>query len=275
METRARLQEQKREESSTANEPILAMLKATLDEHKTSLSAEFKASVERFEAKLDTIQSTINNHNTRITSLESAATATSDEVQDLAAKLTAVVEDNAKLKAKLVDLEGRSRRNNVRLLGVPEDIEWPRPTVFFSQLLVDVFGGDFFKTAPELDRAHRTLTSKPGPNSRPRAVVMCFHSYQTREMVVRKARELRGKLKYKDSPIHIVEDYCPEVMEQRSAYRGVMKDLYDLGLKPQLRYPAKLYVMTEDGNRKRLTSPSDARSYIASHRPLSSGSLED
>lgn len=277
MTTRTRQQDQKKEDAvaSNVNEPIMAMLKATLEEHKTSLSAEFKASVERFEAKLDNIQSTINSHNQRITSLENAVTASSDEVQDLTAKLTAVVDDNAKLKAKLVDLEGRSRRNNVRVIGVPEDIEWPRPTAFFSQLLVDVFGAGTFVTAPELDRAHRTLTAKPASNARPRAVVLCFHNYQVRELVVRKARELRGKLKYKDAPIHIVEDYCPEVLEERSAYRGVMKDLYELGLKPQLRYPAKLFIMTDSGNRKRLSSPSDARNYIASHRPLSSSSLED
>lgn len=267
--------EQKKDNVGATSEPILATLKTTLEEHKASLSAEIKASTDRLEAKLDNIQTTLNDHAQRITSLETAATATGEDVLDLAAKLTNVVEENAKLRARLVDLDGRSRRSNVRILGVPENVEGPRPTVFFSQLLVDVFGEDILDTTPELDRAHRTLTKKPGPNDRPRAVVVCFHSYRTRELIVRKAREMRGQLKYKGSPVHIVEDYCPEVLEERSAYRGVMKDLYELGLKPQLRYPAKLYIMTDDGSRKRLTSPSDAKKYIASHRVLTASSLED
>lgn len=270
-----RNQEQKKEDLSPANEAIMAMLKATLAEHKTSLSAEINTSIQRFETKLDNIQTTINSHHQRIISLETAATASASEVQDVTAKLTTVMEDNAKLKARLVYLESQSRRSNIRILGVPENLEGPRPTAFFSQLLVDVFGLDILKTAPELDRAHRVLIAKPGPNAKPRAVVACFHHYQTRELVVRKARELRGKLKYRDTSIHIVEDYCPEVLEQRSTYREVMKELYDLGLKPQLRYPASLFIMTGDGTRTRLSSPGEARRYITSHRHLSSDSAED
>ncbi|CAI5642624.1 unnamed protein product [Oreochromis niloticus] len=265
-----RNQEQKRDELGAANEAIMAMLKTTLDEHKASLSAEFKTSVQRLENKLDSVQMTLNSHDQRITALEIMATTTNTELQDVVAKLAVVVEDNDKLRARLIDVESRSRRNNIRLLGIPENIEWPRPTVYFSQMLVDIFGVDVLKTAPELDRAHWALVARPGPNAKPRAVVVCFHSYQTRELVVRKAREVRDKLKYKDTPIHIVEDYCPEVLEQRSAYREVMKELYDLGLKPQLRYPARLFVVSDEGSRRRLASPGDARSYIASHRPLSS-----
>lgn len=96
--------------------------------------------------------------------------------------------------------------------------------------------------------------------------MICFHRYQTRELVVREARRQRGKLKYKDIPIHIFEDYCPEIVEQRSAYRDVMKELYNLGLKPSLHYPAKLFIMAGEGKRRRLTSPEDAQNFISSYR---------
>ncbi|KAK7912875.1 hypothetical protein WMY93_013086 [Mugilogobius chulae] len=215
------------------------MLKAMLEDHRSSLSAEINASITRLESKLDNIQSAINDHDQRLSSLEDAATDTQ------AAATTSV------------------------LWGVPEDVEGPRPTAFFSEMLLEVFGKDILKTAPDLDRAHRALAAKPGPAAKPRAVVVCFHNFQTRELVVRKARELRGKLRYKDSPLHIFEDYCPEVLEQRSAYRGVMKELYNLGLKPALRFPGKIVYCDHEGNWKRLTSPEDARSYISSHQSAS------
>ena len=175
---------------------------------------------------------------------------------------------------KLIDLESRSRRHNIRLVGLPEDIEGPQPTAFFSQLLLEVFGEQTLTSAPELERAHRTLAAKPGPGGKPRPVVMCFHRFQTRELVVREARKLRGKLKYRNTPIHIFEDYCPEILEQRSAYRDIMKELYNLGFKPALHYPAKLLITTAEGRRRRLASPKDARDFIDSHRHHDAGATE-
>lgn len=262
MANRSKKDEQKRDDAS-----IMAMLAATLADHKTSLSSEFNAAFTKLESKLESIETSISAQHQRISSLEAAATATSEDMQVIKDKLATVTEENGKLKAKLIDLESRSRRNNVRIVGLPEDIEGTRPTAFFSQLLLDVFGEDTLGKAPDLDRAHRTLMAKPGPGEKPRAVVICFHSYQTKELVIRRSREMRGKLKYRDTPIHVFEDYCPEILQQRSAYRGVMKELYNLGLKPALHYPAKLLIMTSEGRRKRLASPEDARDYIDSLRP--------
>ncbi|KAJ3590341.1 hypothetical protein NHX12_008293 [Muraenolepis orangiensis] len=128
--------------------------------------------------------------------------------------------DYAKLKAKIIDLEGRSRRNNLRIIGIPESIEGPRPTAFYSEVLVKMLGDQVLQTPPELDRAHRTLAAKPRQGDKPRPVIVCFHRHQTKELVIREARN-------QDSPIRIYEDYCPEVQEQRAAYRDVMAKLYN------------------------------------------------
>ena len=79
----------------------------------------------------------------------------------LGKKCAALADSNTKLAAKVVDLEGRSRRNNIRIIGLPESIEGPRATAFFSDMLVEVFGRQTLQSPPELDRAHRALTAKP------------------------------------------------------------------------------------------------------------------
>lgn len=63
--------------------------------------------------------------------------------------------------------KGEVWRQNVRIVGLPESVEGARPTAFFSQLLVEVFGDQVLPSPPELDRAHRTLAPKPGPHERP------------------------------------------------------------------------------------------------------------
>ena len=61
-----------------------------------------------------------------------------------------------------------------------------------------------------------------------------------------------------------MEDYTPKVAEQCAQYRDVMKKLYDLGFKPALRYPAKLFIMAEDGSRKFLPGVKEAKDFVAS-----------
>lgn len=255
------------DESANLTSTITALLTTKLAEHKTELLAEIRDTYARYEAKLDSVQTAVDDHKQRISNLEESANSTSTELMDIQATLTTLTADNAKLRAKVTELESRSRRNNIRIIGLPENIESSKPTAFFSQLLFDVFGTDILSTPPQLDRAHRTLTAKPGPSDRPRPVVICFHSFQTRELVVREARKLRGKLKYKDVSIHIVEDYAPEVLEQRIPYRGIMKRLYEMGLKPSLRYPARLFIVLDGGIRKFLPSVKEATDFAASWNP--------
>lgn len=50
----------------------------------------------------------------------------------------------------------------------------------------------------------------------------------------------KGKLEFRSHQIRIVEDYSPEVGNLRAEYRDVMTELYRLGLKPALLYPAQL-----------------------------------
>lgn len=266
---------EKKDDNATPGSPDMAALAKMLTEHKTSLSTEFSSAFAKLEAKLDAIQTAITDHHQRISSLESHADTTSETLQALETKIAILTEDNAKLRAKTTDLESRSRRNNIRIIGLPENIEGPRATTFFSQLLVEVFGEQTLTSPPELDRAHRTLTARPGPGEKPRAVLLCFHKFQTRELVVRESRRLRGKLEYKGKPIHIFEDYSPEILEQRSVYRDVMKELYNLGCKPALHYPARLFITTERGEKKRILSVQEARQFITSQRQRGAAHTED
>ncbi|KAL1276852.1 hypothetical protein QQF64_036475 [Cirrhinus molitorella] len=110
------------------------------------------------------------------------------------------------------------------------------------------------------------FSSKPAAGAKPRAVIIRMHRYQQKELIIRKARAKRGKLMFQGSPITIYEDCAPEVMVQRSKYRQVMTELYNLGLRPSLLFPARLSIRTRDGNRRLFSSVSEAEEYVASAR---------
>ena len=209
----------------------------------------------------------VTNHEQRISDLEAGL----NQLQSLVSQLTNMADENAKLKANVTDLEGRSRQCNVRLIGVPESVEGTRPTIFFSNPLVDILGKDVLTSPPELDRAHCVLRPKPAEGDKPRAVIICFHRFQTKDMVIRAARKKRDDLKYDGKSVYLYDDYCPEVMDQRAEYKEVMRQPFTLKLRPSLLYPARLFIRADDGDRRRLFSVKEAQQFVASYQK--SGSL--
>ncbi|XP_053539960.1 uncharacterized protein LOC128634053 [Ictalurus punctatus] len=99
--------------------------------------------------------------------------------------LTATV---TQLENKCEDLESRSRRNNVRIVGVPEGAD-TCTTAAVAALLKEAFG---LEKEPVLDRSHWTLQPKPKPGERPRAIVCRFHYHSDCVDILRRAREISG-----------------------------------------------------------------------------------
>lgn len=250
-------------------EVSMSALTSLLEEHRAALSSDFKTALTSLEAKLDLVQAAVSDHGPRITSLESNADDLSERIHSLEAVCADLTENYAKLKAKTADLEGRSRRNNIRIIGLPESVEGPRPTVFFSEMLSEIMGEQILPSPPELDRAHRALVAKMKQGGRPRAVIVRFHRYQIKDAVIREARKRRGSLQYRGNPIAIYDDYSPEVLEQRAQYRGAMAELYNLGFKPSLLFPARLRILTKEGEQKRFASVDEAKEFLAAHRSAS------
>ncbi|CAL1589471.1 unnamed protein product [Knipowitschia caucasica] len=238
---------------------------ALLEQHRASIAADFKASSEVINNKLDKIQAEVVNQEGRIGDLETNAEEVSQRLASLEATCVSIHEENKLLKNKLSDLEGRSRRQNVRMVGLPESLELgPRPTEFVSQLLVDVFGAQTLSTLPELDRAHRSLLPKPGLNEKPRTIIIRFHRFQTKDLVMREVRRRRGTLEFRGHKLQFYEDYTAEVQKQRVQYRDAMAELFNRGFRPSLLFPAKLRITLPDGRNRWLGSVSEATRFIQS-----------
>ncbi|MEQ2175246.1 hypothetical protein GOODEAATRI_016162 [Goodea atripinnis] len=108
-----------------------ADLIASLAELRSELISELKTSFKEVNDKLDRIQETVNSHDQHLTSLEENGESFHhclEKVEDSHKRLHA---ENEKIRARLTELEGRGRRSNIRLIGIPEGIEGPQPILFF------------------------------------------------------------------------------------------------------------------------------------------------
>lgn len=251
------------EASSTANnDPLLLAiesLRVELGKVKTdikeSLKGEMATLEKKIDAKFDAIQLTINDHRTTLEHLEQNATASTEAVTKLQAQVKSLSEQVSELTEKCIDLEGRSKRQNIRITGLREGMENGQGArEFVAKLLMEVLGLD---ELPVLDRAHRALRSRPEDSDPPRQFIARIHHGHTMETIMRKVSSQR-KLTFNGRSIQIFRDYPSAVVKQRAAFSRVRQILRDKpGVKFGILYPAKLRVTYSEGE-KIFTDANDA-----------------
>ena len=145
------------------------------------LSCELRLDIssvrEELRHAIEPMQQKLSSHDQAITELQRVCTDHSDLLTSLDSTVSTLKAEVKLLTDKCEDLEGRARRNNIRLVSVPEGAEGVRPTEFIAQLLMDTLGLD---ELPPLDRAHRTLRTKPSEGKPPRPFVICLHFFHVR-----------------------------------------------------------------------------------------------
>jgi len=105
-----------------------------------------------------------------------------------------LLDENRMLRDRVTDLElgmdaseQYSRRNNVRIFGVPESVDPKESTDDIVLNLCKSLGADM--SIQEIDRSHRT--GKPG-GRKPRPIIVKFTSYRARQKLYTQRRELKS-----------------------------------------------------------------------------------
>ena len=165
-----------------------------------------------------------------------------------------------KLKDRNDDLENRSRRQNLRIIGIPEGVENGKPTAFMASFFACVLGDEI--TDPLVwDRAHRSLAAKPKPGDRPRPMIVRLHYYTDKEKILQVSRN-KGELKFRGARVHIFPDMSAELSRRRAAFTPVKAKLREAGITYGLYHPAELRLV-HDGVSHSFKAPADVETFLA------------
>uniref|UniRef100_A0AAV2KW34 Transposase element L1Md-A101/L1Md-A102/L1Md-A2 n=1 Tax=Knipowitschia caucasica TaxID=637954 RepID=A0AAV2KW34_KNICA len=228
-------------------------LTLTLRSEILSVKAELKANVNSIQTLVETQGATIKD-------LEVSATSCSDELTSLQASVCDLAEEVKQLQSKCEDLEGRSRRNNIRLIGLAEGLELPNTREFISQLLRDLLR---LEEVPLLDRAHRSSREKPKEGAPPRPIIIRVHYFHVKEQILRRAGAA-APLLYQGRKIFIFPDFTSAVAKKRSQFVNAKRLLHSCpGIKFGLFYPAELRITLPDGAVRRFSDPKAATDFIS------------
>ncbi|KAK9533243.1 hypothetical protein VZT92_008377 [Zoarces viviparus] len=199
--------------------------------------------------QLNDISSELANVNQKIAEAETRIESVEDRVQNLEQVLGKMIRVMDQQENKLLDQEGRSRRENLRIYNVPEGAEGSSMVEFVEKLICDTL-----EIPPTTDlgieRAHRALAPKPTGDreDKSRSIIIRFHRYKIKEEILRKAWGKKRVL-LNERLIYFDQDYPPTVVQNRKKYSEAKRALKQRQIRFQTPYPAKLRVFYEDGTR--------------------------
>ncbi|KAL0159727.1 hypothetical protein M9458_043452, partial [Cirrhinus mrigala] len=178
-------------------------------------------------AHIEEVETRITEAETRISAVEDTVTRDNADLSEMKAKLDAALE-------KIDDLENRSRRCNIRIIGLAEGEEGTNPVSFLKTWLPNLLHIEFKNHQVKIERATpRSYT--------PRALILKLHNFQDKARILQASRAA-GQLVYERHNISIFEDFSVAVVRKRQAFGNVKKLLRERGITFAMIYPAILRV---------------------------------
>uniref|UniRef100_A0A096MB96 L1 transposable element RRM domain-containing protein n=1 Tax=Poecilia formosa TaxID=48698 RepID=A0A096MB96_POEFO len=178
---------------------ICQTIDTRIEEVSTTIRGELLNLKTETQNAIHVLKTSSDQHGASIVELERAASQSADEVTALQSEIKRLRTEMNQLTEKHIDLEGRSRRQNIRIAMLKEGAEkGAEMNGFVSQLLKEVLTLD---DMPLVDRAHRALRRRPDDTGPPRALVVRLHYYRDVTTILRKAMTQRD-LAYQGQKIH-------------------------------------------------------------------------
>lgn len=253
-------------------EPTLAdvMQAVTKCNHAlSSLTVQF----ESFQEDIGHVRRDIQKVAERTTRIETRISDLEDQFVPTQATVRKHSQLIAALLAKTDDLENRSRRNNVRLIGVPEKIEGANPSEYFESWLRNTFEKGTLTPLFAVERAHRVPLRPLPPGAPPRPVLVKLLHFRDRDAILRRARDLTDVM-LNGCRVSFYPDFSAEVQKRRMQFMDVKKRLRALSLPYAMLYPAKLRVAALDTTQF-FESPKDASLWLDSHEAQLKGQMSE
>ena len=203
--------------------------------------------VEKLDDRFDKLHAEFKESCRRISDLEDKQTKLERDNEKMAARIASLEEAVARHTVTITEQEDRARRNNLRIIGLPEGTE--------SGNLID-FAGDFLQKlfaldeTPKVEEAYRVnVAVRAGSSARPRPLIVRLAAWPMKEKIMRKARRARDSTKFNGKPILVFEDFSKRTADARARFSPARKRFFEAGVPTVLGYPAKLKIITADGAR--------------------------
>lgn len=154
-------------------------------------------------------------------------------------------EEMESMRAKIADMEDRSRRNNMKIRGIPESVQQgdlrTYATSLFTEILPELSTLDII-----IDRIHRLPKPSYLPEQTPRDVILRLHFYHAKEQLITAVRT-RDRIPPQYQTLQFYADLSQYTLKKRKGLITITKALRNHGITYRWGYPTKLTI-TKDGD---------------------------
>ena len=233
------------EEGDLLIDIIRKVVKEELLNHDIKIKELIDTNVKNTNERLDQLSSDINDLKESLEfteqDIDNKLIKGENELKDLKTDVKAIENDLLnpdEVSDKLVELEDRSRRNNLRIDGIEEspDETWETCENKIKDIIKEKLD---IETDVELDRCHR-MGKKRG--NRPRTLICRFTKFKDKQCVLSNARKLKG------TNIYIYGDFSQGTMELRKSLWEQVLEYRRQGKFAYLNYRS---IVVKDNNRHR------------------------
>lgn len=245
-------------ESSQMGEGQFQALMQAITGCQTTLTTK----IEQIQSEMGLIRRDMDKYRDRLTEAERRVGENEDEIRDHGASIRILQVKMKTLELRAEDQENRNRRNNLRLVGLPEGREGRDPEAYTEQLLRNLLPQAPFSAHFAVERAHRMPSTRGPPGTPPRTFIFRLLNFRDRDLILREARKV-GELRTENAKIMLFPDYSVETQRQRRTFDQVKAQMRVKGLKYSMLFPARLRVVDGETT-KFFTSPEEAARWLES-----------
>lgn len=210
--------------------------------------------------RMDAFVHKLEGHEERLNEAEQRISNTEDRTTQLQSQVAHMDKLLKVIASKNEDLEARSRRNNICVIGIPESTNTGKMEDFVEKLLTATIGADALSSQFIVERAHRSLAPRPPPGAAPRPIIARLLNYRDRDAALRIAREKR-QLQFEGLQFTLYPDFTAIVQEERRKFLPAKQKLRLAQIDYALLYPAKLRV-THQGQQMFFTKPQQVDEFL-------------
>lgn len=231
-------------------------------ELKESINISMSEAASRIQESLESsLKEAINTSVAReMVTVNAAIESLTDRVEDLEADIITLAEErklyfktNEELTRQLFeqgkkidDLENRTRRNNLKIRGIPPSIQQKDLKNYLQKLFARLLNIEDEETI-RIDRAHRLGTKTyVSASHTPRDVICCLQSYEKKADITAVTRTMTS-IKHEGAELQIYGDLSKRTSDRRRLLRPITEELRSKGIKYKWGFPLSI-IVTKDGN---------------------------
>ena len=156
---------------------------------------------ETLEIKMDSISTEVNllradfgRMKDRVKDNQGVVASLQSENKDLRRQVQELQRTSDRVAEKMDYIEGRARRNNIRITGVPERAEGPAADLLVEDLVLKGLKARGLSKYFSVERAHRIPGGRPRPGAPPRTIIARIFNFQDRDIIRSEERRCRERV---------------------------------------------------------------------------------